>query len=451
MRSTPHALVLACAVGAAGCASDAATPPPNDVPSLAAAGGAVASLSDPSQVVRWKGIANRGGQPSGEVPECAAVRCDRFDLAVNLPAGSWVGRPGGVQVALRWGGFGNNLSLFVYRGDTRVAASDGIVATAQSVLIPNAANGAYRVYVAYDTKMAETFGAPLPPQIAYEALAEVEYAPAASPSAELLPDLEARPQRNVTFDVPPAIYFEAGVPTSSCFPSEIADEGASRCLRFDQVLANVGQGPLELRFALPADGPADAQTGPIQQVIYQGDGSATTRPGGTWEFHGVHEHFHYTGFALSRLWTVDAGGKRGAAPARSRRHRLGSAGTIASTGRKVSFCIVDIEIDRWAQKGDAPRTYGAPACLMPTAEGYLRQGLSAGWSDVYDWFLPDQYIDVAGLPDGVYLLETVADPDDTIREADETNNCGAVYVRLTNMDKAKPKATLVGPAPSCAR
>jgi hypothetical protein len=450
MRSTRYALVLTCAVGAAGCVSDAATPP-NGVPSLAAASAAGASLSDPTQVVRWSGIANRDGQPSGEVPECAAVRCDRYDLAVNLPAGSWVGRAGGVQVALRWSGFGNNLSLFVYRGDTRVAASDGIVATAQSVLIPNAENGAYRVYVAYDTKMAETFGAPLPPQIAYEALAEVEYATASSPSATLLPDLEARAQRNVTFDVPPAIYFEAGVPTTSCFPSEIADENAKLCLRFDQVLANTGKGPLELRFELPATGPTDAQTGSIKQVIYRGDGSATTRRGGTWEFHGVHEHFHYTGFALSRLWTVDAGGKRGAAPVRSRRHRLGSAGTIANTGRKVSFCIVDIEIDKWAQKGDAPRTYSAPGCLMPTAEGYLRQGLSAGWSDVYDWFLPDQYIDVAGLPDGVYLLETVADPDNTILEADESNNCGAVYVQLTNMNRAKPTATLVGPAPSCAQ
>jgi hypothetical protein len=56
---------------------------------------------------------------------------------------------------------------------------------------------------------------------------------------------------------------------------------------------------------------------------------------------------------------------------------------------------------------------------------------------------------VYGLADGLYLLETVADPDDTILEANEGNNCGAVYVRLTGLATASPRATLVGPAPSC--
>ena len=105
--------------------------------------------------------------------------------------------------------------------------------------------------MAYDFEMAAQFGTPLEPRIQYEALAEVEYAPKPRPTRALLPDLESRPQRNVTFDVPPAIFFEAGVPTTSCFPSEIAEEGARLCLRFDQVLANAGEGPLEFRFLLP--------------------------------------------------------------------------------------------------------------------------------------------------------------------------------------------------------
>jgi hypothetical protein len=457
MRKARIDRMLLCAAGAAlgaiSCVPDRTVDPSGASPSLAAArkDDDDGRLKNANKAVTWSGTALRDAAPSGGIPECAAVSCDRFDLTVDLPNGVWQNKPGGVQVALRWEGFGNNLKLYVYHDGTRVAASEGIVATAQSVLIPQPANGTYQVYVAYDFEMSQTFGTPAAPRIPFEALAEVEYAVRPQPTRALLPDLASRPQRNVTFDTPPSIFFEAGPATGSCFPSETRDEGARLCLRFDQVLANTGEGPLEFRFLLPAGGPTDAQKGAIQQVVYRSDGTATQRQGGTWEFHAIHEHFHYTGFALSRLWTVDGNGKRGAKAERSRRHRLGSAGTLANTGRKVSFCIVDIEIDAWEQKGDAPRTYSAPACLTPTPDGYLRQGLSAGWSDVYDWFLPDQYIDVYGLPDGLYLLETVADPDNTILEADEENNCGAVYVRLSGMSTATPKATLVGPARSCGR
>jgi hypothetical protein len=56
---------------------------------------------------------------------------------------------------------------------------------------------------------------------------------------------------------------------------------------------------------------------------------------------------------------------------------------------------------------------------------------------------------VHGLHDGVYLLDTIVDPDDTLLEANESNNCGAVYVRLTGMDGPQPTATLLGPAAAC--
>ena len=87
----------------------------------------------------------------------------------------------------------------------------------------------------------------------------------------------------------------------------------------------------------------------------------------------------------------------------------------------------------------------------PTAENdYLVQGITAGWADVYDWYLPDQYIEVTGVPDGVYILDTIADPDNTILEANESNNCGSVYVRLSNV-ATSPTAELLGPGPRCKR
>lgn len=190
---------------------DPAAPEPAVVGENATA--SVEMLKNRALPVLWTGTVQRDDAPSGEVPECAAVACQRFDLDLRLPPGTWNQKPGGLQVALRWAGFGNNLDLYVYHDGSRVGASDGIVATAQSLLVPMADNGRYEVYVAYDFDMSNEFGTPTSPAIDFEALAEVEYSPRAHPPRPLLPDLAARPQRNVTFEVPPPIFFEAGVGT----------------------------------------------------------------------------------------------------------------------------------------------------------------------------------------------------------------------------------------------
>jgi Lysyl oxidase len=391
-------------------------------------------LESVRKAVLWSGSVARADVPAGQVPECASTACDRFDLRVDLPRGAFHRKAGGVEVSIRWSSFGDNLRLYVYRGGTRVAASDGIIATAQSVLIPKAPNGKYAVYAAFDPDSVSD-------RIQYEAVAEVERPPKAKPLRPLLPDLALRPQRNVSFETPFIDFFEpAPPPGESCYGSEKAEEGAQTCLRFDQIYANVGEGPLEMRFAIPRDPASQART--ISQRIYRSDGASfEERAAGEWEFHEVHGHFHYTGFGVSRLWATDATGARvGAGPVR--------------TGDKVSFCIADIEIDAWAEKGNGPRTYGTPECLFPTesdAENdYLVQGQTPGWADVYDWFLPDQYIEVSGVADGIYLLETIADPDNTILEANESNNCGSVYVRLSNVSSS-PTAELLGPGPPCER
>jgi hypothetical protein len=380
--------------------------------------------------VLWSGSVARTDPPAGEVPECASTACDRLDL----PGGAFHRKAGGVEVSLRWSSFGDNLRLYVYRRGERVAASEGSIATAQSVLIPKAPNGKYAVYAAFDPGSVSD-------RIQYEALAEVERPPKAKPLRPLLPDLAMRPQRNVSFETPFIDFFEpVPPPGESCYASEAAEEGARTCLRFDQVYANVGEGPLEMRFAIPRDPASQARA--ISQRIYRSDGASfDERSAGEWEFHEAHGHYHYTGFGVSRLWATDASGARvGGEPVR--------------TGDKVSFCIVDIEIDAWAEKGNGPRTYPTPECLVPTESDaqndYLVQGITPGWADVYDWFLPDQYIEVSGVADGIYLLETIADPDNTILEANESNNCGAAYVRLSNIDSS-PTAELLGPGPPCER
>jgi hypothetical protein len=52
----------------------------------------------------------------------------------------------------------------------------------------------------------------------------------------------------MTYDNPGTIFGDVAQPGQSCFDSERLEQGAVQCLRFDQVLQNIGTGALELRF-----------------------------------------------------------------------------------------------------------------------------------------------------------------------------------------------------------
>jgi hypothetical protein len=63
-----------------------------------------------------------------------------------------------------------------------------------------------------------------------------------------------------------------------------------------------------------------------------------------------------------------------------------------------------------------------------------------GWLDVYSKNLPDQWIDITGIPDGEYWLESESDPDDAILESDETNNITRIKVIIGTPDPINPDA-----------
>jgi hypothetical protein len=410
------------------------------------AGGTLKHASSP---LFWEGRVGREDAPKGGEPvECAAVPCDRFRLKIDLPSGTFLNpnRPGGVQVALRW--FGNpgghtlppgvpgccgefdTLHLFIYKDGVQVGASAGIIAVSQSAFIPEPDNGWYDVWIAYDP----TYN--VAPAVEYEALAEVEYLPRIRPVKRLLPDLTFHGTERISFDTPSFPIFEPDpAPGSSCFDSEMAEDGARTCLRFDQIIANRGAGPAEIGFNVPTGAtPTEDTAFPVAQRIYRSNGSFADRPAGTVNYHAIHGHYHYSSFANALLWPSN---KKGA--------RLGTQPVAAA--HKVSFCMADIRIDAWGEKGDGPRKYIAPDCLFPQASDGVtdefRQGINNGWADVYDWYIPDQYIEVTGVPNGYYRLEFCADPFNEIEEENEDNNCVANHIRLSGMEGPDKKVEVL--------
>jgi hypothetical protein len=452
IRIAPFVLVLAAAAGALVDATSATAQA-----SAASADEASKRRSPRSGVLDqrqaplfWEGRVGPEDAPTGGEPaECAGVPCDHFRMKIDLPHGTFrnPNRPGGVQVALRW--FGNpgghtlppgvpgccgefdTLHLFVYRDGALVAASAGIIAVSQSAFIPEPDNGWYDVWIAYDP----TYN--VAPAVEYEALAEVEYLAKTRPVRRLLPDLTFHGTERITFDTPSFPIFEPDPPAgSSCFLSETLEDNAHTCLRFDQIIANRGAGPIEIAFDVPSGVIPDHEVEfPVAQRVYKSDGTSADRPGGTVEYHPVHGHYHYSSFANALLWRSNARGSR-----------LGS--TPVSAAHKVSFCMADIRIDAWGEKGDGPRKYYAPDCLFPeSSDGvvdHYRQGINHGWADVYDWYIPDQYIEVSGVPSGFYRLEFCADPFNEIEEEDETNNCVVNHIRLIGMEGPNKQVQVLG-------
>ena len=101
--------------------------------------------------------------------------------------------------------------------------------------------------------------------------------------------------------------------------------------------------------------------------------------------------------------------------------QAGSATPLVARS-KVSFCLRDS--DRLRRGEGAPETYGE--CARDR-----RQGISVGWSDVYDASLDGQTLPLPGsIGDGDYCLRLRADPRNLFRESDETDNASAVPVRL---------------------
>ncbi len=178
--------------------------------------------------------------------------------------------------------------------------------------------------------------------------------------------------------------------------------------RFTTEVANGGNDPLEV-WADEVQG----NTQPVFQRIYQTDGGSEDVASGGFSYFEPHGHSHFDDFAVFNLREINPDG---------------SVGDLVATGdSKYSFCLLNVrqpfpELTSNAAIADGR---GGDSC------GDI-QGISVGYSDVYNAELENQWIDITGVADGNYWLETIIDPENRLVETDDQNNAATIQVSVDN-------------------
>ena len=222
----------------------------------------------------------------------------------------------------------------------------------------------------------------------------------------VLPNLQILPPHEANFLMPLTNGSQGDPPQGaeggdSCHPEERAEDGALRCLRFAFGIRNTGRGPLQLYFE--GSSPADH---PLIQRVRRANGTYFDRDAGMAVWHETHVHYHHADAVALELFRVtdpDTG-------------TMESAGTRHNKG----FAHRDELLRDWKRFYPTWRKFGF--------------GLLAGWSDIYEWDRPGNYIDFGINGDGYYVVRMWADPVDGILESNDRDNLGYTYMQVTGTD-----------------
>lgn len=229
---------------------------------------------------------------------------------------------------------------------------------------------------------------------AVTAIAAFGSSAAANAATTLYPDLKTLPPRDLRFD-----RVDLGTGDSG-------QTGVHNVLRFTNTVWNTGEGPVTLQAKIDST----TKRGQAIQRIYDDAGAYATAPTGTdMYYHPSHNHYHFDRWGVFQLWTAAeydtwiAGGSTGP----------------EATGSKTTSCVLDEEFIRDVPFTKWPLTYPFSGC-SPDSAGNMLEGLSVGWGDTYDYWRADQWIALgtnSTLADGQYVIRSVVDPDNVIRES----------------------------------
>ncbi|MDQ3981093.1 MAG: hypothetical protein M3271_00255 [Actinomycetota bacterium] len=220
----------------------------------------------------------------------------------------------------------------------------------------------------------------------------------------VLPNLQVLPPHEASFLMPLTNGSQGDPPQGveggdSCHPEERAEDGAVRCLRFAYGIRNTGLGPMQLYYegAAPADHP-------LFQRVARADGTYFDREAGNAVWHESHGHYHHGDAVEVGLFRV-TDRKNGVLEAAGPKHRKG-----------------------FAHRNELLREWKH---FYPTWSGSFGFGLLAGWSDIYEWDRPGNYVDFGVNGDGYYVARMWADPVDGILESNDRDNAGYTYFQVT--------------------
>jgi hypothetical protein len=159
-------------------------------------------------------------------------------------------------------------------------------------------------------------------------------------------------------------------------------------LHFGTLVANLGDGPLEVRghgrdhrtmlnpaqWITQSDGTMRKVDAPDVNLFYSGDG---------------HDHFHIQGFNFARLTPVNVPGRVN----ESERYL-----------RKIGFCLFDVlKVDKQERPPNSVRRSKYYDCGKRDSQS-VRMGISVGYQDDYRPFIARQSIVVQGMQPGTYEL-----------------------------------------------
>jgi len=191
-------------------------------------------------------------------------------------------------------------------------------------------------------------------------------------------------------------------------------------LRATSSINNRGSGPLELRAH---------RTGRHSWAIYQalygrrrhrhlfrtgGELVYKHVPGNRYEYGyvGSSSYWKLKRAAAFELWSIDEHYK---------------ALRLVRAGPKVAYCLRDL-----TRKHPSGRSPGAPVYPACNENPNIRRdvlGTSVGWSDVYPYEYPEQWINVTGLR-GRFAYVQIADPGNLLMESSHRNNVSETYLAL---------------------
>jgi lysyl oxidase len=190
-------------------------------------------------------------------------------------------------------------------------------------------------------------------------------------------------------------------------------------LRATSSLNNRGAGPLELHGHR-----SGSRSMKVTQVIYRRNGTrAFIKTAGLLGYKFVsgrrlgftfpnESYWKFRDAARFQLWSLDDKDR---------------AVKLVRFGPKLFYCFRDLQRTRPSAR--SPRRAVYPACSQNPRQRRVTLGTSVGWSDIYPYTYPEQWIDVTGLR-GRFAYAVVADPFNRILESNEQNNLSETFVSL---------------------